>query len=328
MWLSVLRILTASVISVVCVSYNAIADEYPSKTVNLIAPFGPGGAADAHARIIAKTAPGYLGQSIQVLNRVGAGGVIGSSYVVRSKKDGYTLLSARVGSQASVPAVNPDIPYNWDDFTFLGLTERNPFVLIVPPNSKYKNFQDISSAIKAGQKISFSSAGKGTLLHLASLIMTDSLGADPEKLIHVPYKGGGKARSAVVLGKVDMLWQNLSGVIGLIREGKVRALAVTTTKRIALIPDIPTVRELGYPDMEVIIGWSGVFGPPDLPKKIADKWINILAKLKQDQSFNNSIKKLGSIPDIRSPEETRLFVKSQFEAFRLVAKKLGGNKAQ
>ncbi|MGH1351901.1 MAG: Bug family tripartite tricarboxylate transporter substrate binding protein [Methyloligellaceae bacterium] len=306
----------------------AVADEYPTRPVTLIAPYGPGGAADAHARIIAATATGYLGQSLQVINKTGAGGVVGSSYVVRSKKDGYTLLSARVGSQASVPAVNPEIPYKWDDFTFLGLTERNPFVLIVPINSKYKNFAEIASAIKSGEELSFSSAGKGTLLHLASQIMADSLGVDGKNLIHVPYKGGGKARSAVVLGKVDMLWQNLSGVIELIREGKVRALAITTKKRVSAISDVPTVSELGYPKMETIIGWSGIFGPPDLPKPIADKWIQILAKLKSDKEFNKSIAALGSIPDIRNPEETRIFVKSQYQAFRAVARKLNMGNAQ
>lgn len=303
-------------------SLPVLADEYPSGVVTLIAPYGQGGAADVHARIISATAPSYLGQPIFVINKTGASGVIGSSFVVQAKKDGYTLLSARVGSQASVPALNSDIPYKWDDFTFIGLTERNPFVLAVPANSPFEHFNELKLAIKKGKKVSFSSAGTGTLLHLASLVMADSLKVPHQNLVHVPYKGGGKAKAAVIAGQVHMLWQNLSGVMDDIRSGKLRALAITTDKRHRLLPDVPTVSELGHKDMEVIIGWSGIFGPPNLPMDITKRWIGVLTKLKKDKTFNKLIKNGGSLPDIRSPEETKAFVQHQYETFRKVAQKL------
>ena len=299
------------------------AAEYPSKPITLVAPYGPGGASDLHARIIAGAAPAYLKQAVLVINKTGAAGVVGSTYVVKAKKDGYTLLSARVGCQAGVPAMNPHIPYKWDEFTFLGLTERNPFVLVVKKDSPYKTFQDFEKALKGGKQLSFSSAGVGTLLHLASLVMADKMGVDAKNLTHIPYKGGGKARAALVGGHVDFLWQNLSGVIGAIQAGQAIPLAITTETRFKAVPDVPTVKELGYEEMETIIGWSGIFGPPDLPKEIADKWIATLASLKTDKTFNKLIKGLGSIPDIRSPEETKAFVKAQYETFRSVVKKLG-----
>ncbi len=297
--------------------------DYPSKPITLVAPYGPGGASDLHARIVAGAAPAYLKQAVLVINKTGAAGVVGSTFVSKGRKDGYTLLSARVGSQAGVPAMNPKIPYKWDEFTFLGLTERNPFVLVVKKDSPYKSFKDFEAALKSGTSLSYSSAGVGTLLHLAALVMADKMGVDGSKLTHVPYKGGGKARAALVGGHVDFLWQNLSGVIGAIKAGQAVPLAITTGERFSAVPDVPTVKELGYEEMETIIGWSGIFGPPGMDKAAADKWIATLASMKTDKAFNKLIKGLGSIPDIRSPEDTKAFVKSQYETFRGVVQKLG-----
>ncbi len=298
------------------------AADYPSRPITLVAPYGPGGASDLHARVVAGTATQYLGQAVLAVNKTGAAGVVGSNFVVRAKKDGYTLLSARVGSQAGVPAFNPSIPYKWDDFTFLGLTERNPFVLAVNSKSDIKTFKDFEAAIKAGKVKSYASAGVGTLLHLATLVMADDMKLDASSLTHIPYKGGGKARAALVGGQVDFLWQNLSGVIGAIRAGQLRALAVTTKKPVSSVPDVPTVGSLGYPNMETIIGWSGIFGPPGLPQPVVDKWTGVLASLKTDKAFNKLIQNLGSIPDIRSPADTKAFVKNQYETFKKVVAKI------
>ncbi len=313
----------AALVSLPLTAVLSQAADYPSKPITLVAPYGPGGASDLHARIVAGAAPAYLKQAVLVINKTGAAGVVGSTFVSKGKKDGYTLLSARVGSQAGVPAMNPKIPYKWDEFTFLGLTERNPFVLVVKKDSPYKNFKDFEAALKSGTSMSYSSAGVGTLLHLASLVMADKMGVDGSKLTHVPYKGGGKARAALVGGHVDFLWQNLSGVIGAIKAGQAIPLAITTGERFSAVPDVPTVKELGHPEMETIIGWSGIFGPPGMDKAAADKWIETLTAMKTDKAFNKLIKGLGSIPDIRSPEETKAFVKSQYETFRGVVVKLG-----
>ncbi len=313
----------AALVSLPLTAVLSQAADYPSKPITLVAPYGPGGASDLHARIVAGAAPAYLKQAVLVINKTGAAGVVGSTFVSKGKKDGYTLLSARVGSQAGVPAMNPKIPYKWDEFTFLGLTERNPFVLVVKKDSPYKSFKDFETALKSGTSLSYSSAGVGTLLHLASLVMADKMGVDGSKLTHVPYKGGGKARAALVGGHVDFLWQNLSGVIGAIQAGQAVPLAITTGERFSAVPDVPTVKELGYPEMEAIIGWSGIFGPPGMNKAAADKWIETLTALKKDKAFNKLIKGLGSIPDIRNPEDTKAFVKGQYETFRDVVVKLG-----
>ncbi len=301
----------------------ATAADYPERPITVVVPYGPGGAADLSARLIAGSAPSYLGQPILAVNKAGAAGVTGSNFVLNAKPDGYTLLSARVGSQMGVPAMNKTIPYEWDDFTVLGMLELNPFVLIVNPDSPYKTFADIEQAVKDGAELTYSSAGVGTLLHIATAVMIDAMGADPDKFTHVPFKGGGKARTAVVSGAVDFSWGNLSASIGAMESGQVTALAVTTPERFPAIPDIPTVAESGYPTLEKIIGWSAMYGPPDLPEDIVNAWVGTLEKLKEDKAWLRLTKGLGNIVQIMDPDATKAFVEDQYNVFNDAIAKLG-----
>ncbi|MEM1382437.1 MAG: tripartite tricarboxylate transporter substrate binding protein [Pseudomonadota bacterium] len=297
--------------------------EYPERPITLVAPYGPGGASDLSARMVAGAAPQYLGQPILAVNKTGAAGVVGSNFVVNSQPDGYTLLSARVGSQMGVPAMNKTIPYAWDDFTVLGLIELNPFVLVVNPDSGIETFSDFQAKITAGEEMSYSSAGVGTLLHIAVAVMANAMGADFDALTHVPYKGGGKARAAVVAGQVDFSFQNLSAVAGALEAGQLTALVVTMDERQPIIPDVPTAAEVGQPDLEKIVGWSAIYGPPDLPDDVVAKWVETLQSLKEDKAWNRMTKGLGNIVDIRSPEETRAFVEAQYTIFDDTLLKLG-----
>ena len=317
---NLVRIATGGVFLALAAAASA---KYPAKPVTLVSPYGPGGAADLAARTLAGTAPAYLGNAVLVVNRTGAAGVTGSTTVAKGRKDGYTVLLARVGSQAAVPAINRKIPYAWDEFTFLGLLELNPFVLAVNAKSPLKSLDDLKAALKGGQKLSYSSAGVGTLLHVAMNMVLDQFGMGPDAMKHVPYKGGGKAAAAVVGGHVDMMFQNLSGVIGNIRAGKMRALAVSTPKRVSALPDVPTVAEAGYPALETVVGWSGVWGPPGMNREAADKWVEVLGKIKSDQAWIKLTRGLGSIPHVLGPAETKAFVKKQYEAFRTLTEKLG-----
>lgn len=299
------------------------AAEYPTKPVTLVAPYGPGGASDLAARTLSATAPSYLGNGVLVVNRTGAAGVTGSTTVAKGKPDGYTLLLSRVGSQAAVPAINRTIPYKWDEFTFLGLLELNPFVLAVRADSPYQTLDDLKKAIEDGADLSYSSAGVGTLLHVAMVMVLDQFGMSADAMKHVPYKGGGKAAAAAAGGHVDMIFQNLSGVIGNIQAGTMRALVVTTPERVLAIKDVPTAVEAGYPGLGQVIGWSGLWGPPGLPDEVVTKWVDVLAKLKEDKAWNKLTVGLGSVPDIRSPEDTKAFVQNQYETFRTLTEKLG-----
>lgn len=313
---------TMSLAALPSIGGAAVAADYPSKPVTLVVPYGPGGAADLAARTLSTEAPEYLGENILVVNKTGAGGVVGSTQVAKSRNDGHTLLMARVGSQATVPAINRTIPYKWDDFTFLGLIEKNPFVLGVSADSPYQTFDELKEAITNGERLSYASAGVGTLLHMAMLIMLDDIGVDSEALIHVPFKGGGKATAAVVGGHADLIFHNLSGLSGAIESGQIRPLLTTTPERFATIPDTPTAQEMGHPNLENVIGWTGVWGPKDLPEDVVAKWVEVLGAIAADESWLDATQKLGSVPAILSPDDTKAFVEGQVNTFSTVAEKL------
>ncbi len=320
-----LRTVAIAVTSLTAVvsSYAVQASDYPSRPITIVVPYGPGGASDLSARLVAGSAPAYLNQPVLAVNKTGAAGVVGSNFVKNAKADGYTLLSARVGSQMGVPAMNKTIPYKWDDFTILGLIEVNPFVLVVSPQSGLKSFSDFEKKIKNGEEMSYSSAGVGTLLHTGVAVMADAMNADFEKLIHVPFKGGGKAAAAVVSGQVDFSFQNLSAVSGKIEAGQLIPLVVTTPERQKIIENVPTAREAGYQNIEMVIGWSAIYGPPGLPDAVVTKWTDTLQKLKGDRGWNKMTKSLGNIVDIRSPADTKAYVEAQYKAYDKALKKMG-----
>jgi len=320
-----LRTVAIAVTSLTAVvsSYAVQASDYPSRPITIVVPYGPGGASDLSARLVAGSAPAYLNQPVLAVNKTGAAGVVGSNFVKNAKADGYTLLSARVGSQMGVPAMNKTIPYKWDDFTILGLIEVNPFVLVVSPQSGLKSFADFERKIKNGEEMSYSSAGVGTLLHTGVAVMADAMKADFEKLIHVPFKGGGKAAAAVVSGQVDFSFQNLSAVSGKIEAGQLIPLVVTTPERQKIIANVPTAREVGYQNIEMVIGWSAIYGPPGLPDAVVTKWTDTLQKLKGDRGWNKMTKSLGNIVDIRSPADTKAYVEAQYKAYDKALKKMG-----
>lgn len=313
----------ATAAGIACIASSALAaGDYPDKPVTLVVPYGPGGAADLAARVMANEAPEYLGGNILVVNQTGGAGVTGSVMVAKGPKDGYNLLMARVGSQATVPAMNETIPYTWDEFTMLGLVEMNPFVIAVAANSPYETFEDLKTAIEGGERLSYSSAGVGTLQHMGAMILLDDLGVDSSSLIHVPFQGGGEATTAVVGGNADFVFQNLSAALGPIESDQMRALLTSTPERVSAIPDVPTAAEVGHPALEAVIGWSGVWGPQDMDSEAVEKWVSTLASLKNDSEWIEAEETLGSIPMILTPDETRAFVEKQFNSFRKVADKL------
>lgn len=315
--------LSIASLSLIALSIGAQAADYPTRPITIVVPYGPGGASDLSARLIAASSPAFLGQPVMAVNKTGAAGVVGSNFVKNAKPDGYTLLSARVGSQMGVPAMNKTIPYKWDDFTILGLIEVNPFVLVVNPKSGIKTFADFEEKIKKGEEMSYSSAGVGTLLHTGVAVMADAMNADFEKLIHVPFKGGGKAAAAVISGQVDFSFQNLSAVSGKIDAGQLIPLVVTTPERQKIIANVPTAQEVGYSNIEMVIGWSAIYGPPGMPADVVAKWTDTLQKLKADNGWNKMTKGLGNIVDVRSPADTKAYVKAQYNAYDEALNKMG-----
>ena len=320
------RLLAAIAVPALALTATAAKAQYPEQPITLVAPYGPGGASDLASRTLASVIPQYLGQPVLVVNRTGAGGVTGSNYVLNSDPDGYTVLLARIGSHTVSPAMKSTIPYQHDDFTYLGLLEVNPVICATSVDKPYQSLDDLLGAITENPgTVSYSSAGVGTLLQVAAVMVMDAAGVEnpTTAAIHVPYKGGGAAATAAITGQVDFVCTNSSALMSGIQGGKLRPLLVTTKERLDDVPDAPTVSELGHPELEVLVGWSGVAGPPDLPQEVVDAWAEALQQVKEDKSWNRLTTQLGSVPMILSPEETVDFVNKQYEVFRELVDRLG-----
>lgn len=299
----------------------ASAEEYPSHPVTIVVPYGPGGNADLAARSLAAVAPKYLnGQQLIVVNRAGAGGAIGSRYVISAPKDGYTLLLARVGSQAVGPAIDPAVTYAWNDFSFIGMLEIDPYACVVNGKSTLRTFDDLTKAMKdAPGKLSYASTGNFDASVVFPVKIMLNLGLKADAAVKVPYKAASETVTSVMAGQTDFACNGISPYTSNIKAGNLRGLVVSTPDRVAQVPEIPTAKEVGMPDLELVSGWSALYGPPDLPKEVVERWVQVLNHLKQDPEWSDQPVKRGSIPSIMSPDDTRAFVHKQYEAYKALA---------
>lgn len=317
-----IRLLAGALI--LMVASTATSAPYPDKPILVVAPFTAGGDSDLAARNLTAVFPKYTGQNGVVLNKVGASGAIGSEYVKKAVADGYTLLLARVGSQATLPALKPDLAYKWNEFTFLGLLELNPYVCVVRADSPYKTFGDLVEGVRKNPgKLKYSTAGVGTIHEMGPQMLFDILKLGKDAGIQIPYKGGGDATVALMSGEVDINCTNLGTALSFIKSGQLRALMTTTPERYKEIPNVPTAKEVGYPQLERIIGWSALYGPPGMDRKLVAYWGGVLQKVAQDPQWITATERIGSVPRILPPEETARFVKEQFETYDRLGKAIG-----
>ncbi len=301
----------------------AAAQGYPDRPITLIVPFSAGGDADTAARNLAASVHTTLGQPIVVTNRPGAGGAIGSNVTRSAKADGYTLLLGRVGSQVVLPALQVPPPYQWNDFTMLGVLELNPVVCAVRSEAPQQTMQDLVNTLKArpGQ-LNYSTTGPATILNFAPQVLFDVLGLGKNAAQPIVYKGGSEAALALLAGDVDFSCGNLTSMIGNIQGGRLRALLTTTPERAKDLPDVPTAREAGYPQLEAIVGWSALYGPPGLPAEVVDRWRAALGAVAKEPQWVNATEKAGSIPRVLPPAESATFAGAQFEVYQRLGQQL------
>ena len=294
----------------------AFAQSYPNKPITLIAPYAVGGDSDFSGRNLAAVASKIIGQSVVVQNIVGASGTIGSQRVRTSAPDGYTLLVSRGGSQAITPALDSSTPYKWNDFTFISLLDFNPVVCVVKPDAPYKTMKDLIDAIRANPgKLNYATAGPGTTQHLAVEVILSQLGLPSTAAMMIPYKGGGEASTALLGGQVQFICNNLTTMVGQIKGGAMRALVTSTPNRLKEFPDVPTAKEMGIGNLEQVMGWSGLYGPPGLPAEVVTKWQAVLKEVAKDPNWLRGNDTVGAIPAIRSPQDTEKFAKEQFDLY-------------
>ncbi len=241
---------------------------YPDKPIRFVVPYPPGGGTDVVARIVQTRLQAALGQSIVIDNKGGAGGSLGTDMVAKAAPDGYTVLFT-LSSHTINPAIFPKLPFDTlKDFEPVGLVASLPQILVAYPGLPVRNVADLVSQAKAApNKFSFASVGNGSPGHLAGELMMIRTGAP---LVHIPYRGGGPAVTDVMGGQVPYLWVSIPAAAQFVKAGKLRALAVSTTKRSSAFPDVPTMQEAGVPDFEVD-SWYAMLVPAKTPKAIIDK---------------------------------------------------------
>jgi tripartite-type tricarboxylate transporter receptor subunit TctC len=297
-------------------SAGAHAQSFPVKPVRLIAPFAAGGALDLIARAVGQKLADSLGKPVIVDNRAGASGAIGSELVARSAPDGYTLLLGATTTHGINPALNPKLQYDpVKDFTPISLVATIPHVLVVNQAVPAKTLPEFVRLAKAKPGMTFGSAGHGSPHHLAIEMLKNMAGID---LVHVPYKGSGPAMIDLMSGQIQLMSVELTAAAPYIKDGRMRALAIATPKRVAGL-DLPTVAESGYPGFEVT-AWYAVFGPPGMPRAIVSRLQGDIAKGLQAADLRERFAGLGATPVGTTPEELGTHVRAELARWTKVIK--------
>ena len=289
---------------------------YPDKPVTIIVPFPPGGSTDMVARIMTPKMSEKLGQPVVVENKPGATGAIGATQVKRSAPDGYTLLCASIGMWAANPFLQKNLAYDpAKDFDLLTVAVKSPNVLVTHPSVPAKDVKELVAYLKQKpNKVTFPSSGAGSSDHLTAALFWMSTGTTG---IHVPYKGGGPAIADLVAGHAEVSFQNLNNVIGHIKAGKLKALAVTSDKRAPLLPDVPTMVELGYPDV-VVTSWQALGAPKGLPADVKKTIHDAMMAALKDPETAKKLTDPGFEVSATSPEEFAKFLQSELAKWKTV----------
>jgi len=292
-------------------------DKWPSKPITYVVPFPAGGTTDILARLIAQKLGPVLGTTIVVDNKGGAGGSVGSEMASRAAPDGYTILGGTISSHAINVSLYPRIGYDpiksFEPITLIG---TNPTVLVVNQSSPYKTLQDVIAAGKAKKPLTGASAGSGTSQHLSLELLKARAGID---ITHIPYKGSAPAIQDVMAGQVDMMFDTTVVAGPHIESGKLRALAVSSAKRVPSMPNVPTVAESGVPGYEVV-SWQAIYAPAGTPKPIVDRLHAEIARILATPEMQERLGKLGMQGADMTPEQLGSFQKAEVAKWAAVIK--------
>ncbi len=305
-----------------CASVAALSQPYPNRTINMVVPFPPGGIADLTARVLAPAMGTILGQSIVIENRAGAGGAVGMAHLAKQKPDGYALMTA-LSSIVIIPAsdlVSGRPPmYQMADFTPIALLSADPTILLVPSDSPWKTLDDLMKDARANPgKISYSSSGTYGTTHTAMEMLAQAAGV---KLLHVPYKGGGPAMTALLANEVNVTAQSPGVANPHVKAGKVRVLGSWGAVRLPSIADVPTMKELGY-DVEFYI-WAALLAPAGMPPDVLAKVRGAVKQAMQDQKFRASMGSMNTPISYLDGVEFDDFIAKDAKRLGEVVKRMG-----
>ena len=316
----VLTIVTAAALGCCAlVTLPAKAQTWPAKPIHLVVAFTAGSATDIIARAVGDTLARALGQAVVIDNKPGAGGTIAAAAVAKSDPDGYTFLVHSAGHTVN-PAMYANLSYDTvRDFVAVSPVANLPNVMVSPPG-RYKSVQDIVAAGKAAPgKLNYGSAGSGSATHMNAEKFRAVAGFDA---VHVPFKGTPEALSETMAGRLDFFFAPIVSALQLVREGKVNALAVGTAKRAALLPDVPSIVELGYAGSDFNF-WVGVFAPAKTPRDVVERMNGEMAKALQSADVRERFATLGAEPFAMKSDEFDAYVRSEIELNAKIVKAAG-----
>jgi tripartite-type tricarboxylate transporter receptor subunit TctC len=301
----------ASIIVGVAAGSTAFAQEYPAKPIRLVVGFTAGGISDVLARAIGAKLAAGIGQQVVVDNRPGAGTTIASEIVAKAPPDGYTLFMQDITTHAINATLYKKLPYDTvKEFTPISLVASSPLLLLVHPSLPVKTVKELIALAKSkpGQ-IVYASSGNGTILHLAAETLKSMAGID---MVHVPYKGSSQAVQGVLTGEVAVSFSTMPPALPQVKSGRLRAIGVTTPKRNAAAPDVPTIDEAGLKGFDIVL-YSGVLAPAKLPPAIVAKLNSELAKVVNNPEVKNTYASLGVDPLTDTPEHFAAHILSDID---------------
>jgi len=315
------RALIAVMLATCVLCTDARAQAYPSKPVRLVVGFVPGGAADTVARALGEPLSRVLGQPIVIENRAGAGSSIAAENVAHSPADGYSILIASPASISVNPALNPKLNYKASDLAPITKVSTSPLLIVVNPATGIASVRElVAAAKKSPGKLNYATSGVGSAPHFGAALFSQVAGVE---MVHVPFKGGSPAVVSLVAGDTQVSFATPPSVLPMVKAGRLRALAVTSTERSSLMPEVPGMAEAGVPDFSIAF-WYGIFAPAGTPPEIVKKLFEAITAAAQRSEVKATLARDGTeVALSRSPEEFASFLADDTKLWVRLAKESG-----